>query len=130
MSRRAAPSVIDNVPVIQSDYTFTSLVNAFQGQDAVICAIAADNIEVQYKIIDAAVAAKVKRFIPDEFGIDTSPRKSGEMDTFFKTKQNVAAYLQQKEAEGLSWTALCTGIWIDWVSIFFSATPLRSADWG
>lgn len=102
---------------MQSDYAFDSLVNAFRGQDAVVCAIPTVLIEQQQKIIDAAVAAKVKRILPSEFGADTSAEGLGDMASFFTAKKEVVAYLKQKEAEGLSWTALCTGPWIDWVSV-------------
>ena len=106
---------MDNVSIVQSDYTFESLVNVFHGQDAVVCATPAVNIEDQRKIIDAAVAAKVKRILPNEFGADTSVDGLGEISALFKAKQKVVAYLKEKEAEGLSWTALCTGPWVDWV---------------
>lgn len=115
-SSSEAPSVFANVPVVQSDYTFTSLVDAFHGQDAVICAVPRVQIEDPRKIIDAAVAAKVKRFLPSEFGTDTSAENLGDVAEFFKANLDVVAYLKQKELEGLSWTALCTGPWIDWVS--------------
>lgn len=101
---------------MQSDYTYASLVDAFHGQDAVVCAIPTVHIEDQEKIIDAAVATKVKRILPSEFGTDTSAEGLGEMAFFFKAKQEVVRYLEQKEVEGLSWTALCTGPWVDWVS--------------
>lgn len=109
---------------MQSDYTYDSLVGAFQGQDALVCAIPTVQIEEQRQIIDAAVAAEVKRFLPSEFGTDTSVEGLGEMASFFAAKQEVVAYLREKEAEGLSWTALYTGPWIDWVRI--SATNLRT----
>lgn len=81
-------------------------------------------MEDQKKIIDAAVAARVKRFLPNEFGADTSDERLGEMFALFKVKQELVAYLKQKEADGLSWTALCTGSWIDWVCITARCNPL------
>lgn len=111
------PSSIDTVPVLQSDYTFESLVNAFHGQDAVICAIPPIHIVDPRRIIDAAIVSKVKRILPNEYGTDTSSDGLGEMAPFFQANKDLVAYLKQKQAESLSWTALCTGAWIDYVSI-------------
>lgn len=111
---------------MQSDYSFDSLVQVFQGQDAVVCATAATNIADQRKVIDAAVAAGVKRFLPNEFGADTAAEAVGEKAEMFKAKAEVVAYLKQKEAEGLSWTALCVGMWIDWVSLATNYTSASS----
>lgn len=101
---------------MQSDYTFNSLVKAFTGQDALVCAIAATGIEDQKNIIDAAAAAKVKRFVPNEFGADTTSEVP-DLAHVFKEKREVMSHLKQKQADGLTWTAICTGTWIDWVSL-------------
>ena len=45
-----------------------SLVAALQGQDAVVVALTTFADDAQYKIIDAAIKAGVKRFIPSEVG--------------------------------------------------------------
>lgn len=111
-----ASSETKEISVVQSDYTFDSLVNAFQGQDAVISAIPIIDFEHQRKVIDAAAAAKVKRYLPNEFGVDTSVEATSHFAAFFKIKQDIVAYLKEKEHLGLSWTALCTGPWVDWVS--------------
>jgi len=68
------------------------------------------------KVIDAAVKAGVKRFIPSEYGIDTSLQHVPELVPPAKGKQEVVAYLKTKEQEGLSWTAICVGAFFDWVS--------------
>ncbi|KAI0490406.1 hypothetical protein F4859DRAFT_7151 [Xylaria cf. heliscus] len=103
------------VKVLQSDYTFTSLVDAFKGQDAVVSTVSTITVQQQLSIIDAAVAAKVKRFIPSEFGSDTSANDEENASGFIKDKQEVVRYLRTKEADGLSWTSICTGAWIDWM---------------
>ncbi|KAH8166700.1 hypothetical protein CIB48_g1554 [Xylaria polymorpha] len=104
-----------NVKVLQSDYKFASLVEAFRGQDAVVSTVSTITVQHQVSIIDAAVAAKVKRFIPSEFGSDTSVDDEDNTAGFLKDKQEVVGYLRTKEADGLSWTSLCTGPWIDWM---------------
>jgi hypothetical protein len=103
--------------VVKSDYTFSSLVEVFNGQDAVISTLSTANIAEQKIVIDAVAAAKVKRFMPSEFGSDTSVEGLEKMAPFLKGKQEVMDYVKSKEAEGLSWTVLFTGPWIDWVSL-------------
>lgn len=124
-SAAASAHGFENVPVVHSDYTFSSLVEAFAGQDAVISTIATVatmDINDQKTIIDAAVASKVKRILPSEFGSDTSVEDLEKHAPFLKGRQEVVQYLRTKEAEGLSWTSLCTGAWIDWVSDYSSSS--------
>ncbi|KAI0855969.1 hypothetical protein F4860DRAFT_494611 [Xylaria cubensis] len=103
------------VEVLQSDYTYSSLVEAFKSQDAVVSTISTMNVQQQVRIIDAAVAANVKRFIPSDFGSDSSVEGEEHVTGFLKDKQEVVRYLRTKEADGLSWTSLCTGPWVDWL---------------
>ncbi|KAI1110068.1 hypothetical protein F5Y14DRAFT_430135 [Nemania sp. NC0429] len=103
------------IEVLQSDYSFKSLVDAFKGQDAVISTVSTLTVPQQLNIIDAAAAAKVKRFLPSEFGSDTSVDDDGAIEEFLKGKQEVVRYLRTKEIDGLSWSALCPGAWVDWM---------------
>ncbi|KAI1181831.1 NmrA-like domain-containing protein [Nemania serpens] len=111
----ASAVVSTGVEVLQSDYSFESLVDAFKGQHAVISTVTTSTVQQQLKIIDAAAAAKVKRFLPSEFGSDTSVDDDDAIEAFLKDKQEVVRYLRTKESEGLSWTALCPGAWVDWM---------------
>jgi uncharacterized protein YbjT (DUF2867 family) len=117
---RATPTTTDptfhGATIAKSDYTFPSLVQVFTGQDAVISTLSTANIAKQKTVIDAVAAAKVKRFMPSEFGSDTSVDGLEDMAPFLKGKQDVMDYVKSKEVEGLTWTALFTGPWIDWVS--------------
>jgi len=61
-----------DVTVYKTDYSTTSLLKAFQGQDAIVSAIAVLSAPQQASIIDAAIEAGVKRFIPSEYGIDSA----------------------------------------------------------
>ncbi|KAJ4244037.1 hypothetical protein NW762_014650 [Fusarium torreyae] len=105
----------EGASIVKSDYTFASLVSVFTGQDAVISTLSTANIAEQNIVIDAVAAAKVKRFMPSEFGSDTSIEGLEKMAPFLKGKQDVMDHVKTKEAEGLSWTALFTGPWIDWM---------------
>ena len=115
-SSSVSDKTFEGAPVVKSDYTFASLVNVFTGQDAVISTLSTANTAEQKVVIDAVASAKVKRFMPSEFGSDTSVDGLEKMAPFLKGKQDVMDYVKTKEAEGLSWTALFTGPWIDWVS--------------
>lgn len=117
----SASSVIPTgIEVLQSDYSFRSLVDAFKGQDAVISTVSTLTVQQQLSIIDAAAAAKVKRFMPSEFGSDTSVDDDDSTAAFLRDKQAVVKYLRTKEIGGLSWTALCPGAWVDWVSVYIA----------
>lgn len=62
----------------------------------------------------------MQRFLPSEFGSDTSIVGKYEKAGFLKWKSEVMEYVRTKEAEGLEWTAIYTGAWIDWVSISYA----------
>ncbi|KAL7916752.1 NmrA-like family protein [Trichoderma velutinum] len=101
------------VTVHKSDYSTDSLVSIFKGQDAVVSVIAASDVTIQKNAIDAAVAAGVKRFLPSEYGGDTSLPEIEKFTPFAKGKKEVFSYLRSKEADGLTWTALYTGPFFD-----------------
>ncbi|CCT65268.1 related to 2`-hydroxyisoflavone reductase [Fusarium fujikuroi] len=116
-SSNVTDSMFLDAAVVKSDYTFPSLVDVFTGQDAVISTLSTANIAEQKIVIDAVAAAKVKRFMPSEFGSDTSVDGLEKMAPFLKGKQDVMDYVKSKEADGLSWTAIFTGPWIDWMLV-------------
>lgn len=105
-----------NVTVQRADYTdFNALVAAFKGQDAVISTMGTFSAHLQQTAIDAAAVANVKRFIPSEYGGDTSHTDNVSFAPFPKEKRRIVEYLQSKETEGLTWTAICTGAFVNWV---------------
>lgn len=61
-SKASFPEHVKVLPVDFDDQP--SIVEALQGQDAVISTVAVKAINSQYNIINAAVEAGVKRFIP------------------------------------------------------------------
>lgn len=102
------------VTVHRTDYSHASLVDAFKGQDAVVSTIATFSAHQQADIIDAAVTAGVKRFIPSEYGVDTSLPQIAELLVPALPKQKTIEYLRTKESAGLSWTAVIVGGFFDW----------------
>ncbi|KAF7125928.1 hypothetical protein CNMCM5793_002287 [Aspergillus hiratsukae] len=101
-----------HIPVhrVMDNYDETELVKIFTRQDAVICTIATQAIHLQKAIINAAVKAGVRHFVPSEFGHDTRNEQAAQMlPQFFAAKRQIVEYLESKERDGLKWTAFVTG---------------------
>ncbi|RDH29242.1 NAD(P)-binding protein [Aspergillus welwitschiae] len=114
LSRDSSTSTFpDGLKVIKSDYSHDSLVSAFKGQDAVISIVGNGGFSNQQKLIDAALAAGVKRFIPSEFGNNTADERVRALAPLLDGKKAVVDYLKEKQ-DRLSWTALITGPFFDW----------------
>ncbi|RVD84824.1 uncharacterized protein DFL_003163 [Arthrobotrys flagrans] len=105
-SRRAFPA---GVQILDTDYSPSSLEAAFNGQDAVVSVVAGAALGEQRKLIDAAVAAGVKRFIPSEFGSNTDNKEAQELVPIFSRKVEIKDYLESQTGNGLTWTGIVTG---------------------
>lgn len=98
------------------DYaSYDSLLSVFTGQDAVVSVVGAPGVPAQKVAVDAAIAAGVKRFIPSEFGVNTRQVRDLPIGKILQGKIGVVDYLKEKEAEGLTWTGISTGLFFDWV---------------
>ncbi|KAF8865219.1 isoflavone reductase family protein [Acephala macrosclerotiorum] len=119
LSRASSTSTFPSHAKIQrisDSYPETELLEAFQGQDAIVSAIATTSADMQKKFIDVAIKAGVKRFVPSEFGGDVQNVKAMELlPQYFKGKKDTVEYLKGKEGEGLTWTAFVTGPFFDLV---------------
>jgi uncharacterized protein YbjT (DUF2867 family) len=100
--------------VVDVDYSsHESLVAALKGQDAVISAISGV-WETQIALIDAAVAAGVKRFLPSEFGSDTENPKVRNLP-MIGDKVKITDYVTEKsKTTGLTYTAVASNAFLDW----------------
>jgi hypothetical protein len=108
------------VTVKKADFeSVQSLTAALRGQDAVVSAISSSVIGGQYPIVDAAIAAKVKRFIPSEFGINTRKISREGFGRLVQEKMNTMDYIIERSQENpwFSWTGIATGIFFDWVRL-------------
>lgn len=118
LSRQESTSTYpSHVKVHKTDYSETSLISAFKGQDAVVSTVSGPGIRTQTSIVDAAIKAGVKRFIPSEFGSNTANQKALELVPVFKGKESITSYLKSKESDGISWTSLLNGPFFDWYGI-------------
>lgn len=115
LSRQGSKSTFPlGVKVVHADYdSVSSLKDAFQGQDAVISLVAGGAIGDQDKLIDAAIAAGVKRFIPSEFGSNVPDKRTRDIVPVFEPKYQTVNYLKSKESE-ISWTSVINGPFFDW----------------
>jgi hypothetical protein len=93
-------------------------VKALQGQDTVVSALGFEGLPTEKAIIDAAIEAGVKRFMPSEYGMDNTNPASQNLSPVFKLKAGIIEYLKSKESTGLTWTAVPTGMWLDWYVLF------------
>jgi hypothetical protein len=95
-----------------------SLTTALEGQDALVCVIATMATGEQIRLVDTAVAAKVKRFIPSEYGLNTrTVGASTKLGKMLGTKIKTVDYLIAKTEQfsWFSWTGLGNNLFFDWV---------------
>lgn len=98
-----------------SDFSAASLQSAFAGQDLVISTMAGGDYDLQVRIIDAAVAARVKRFIPHEFAQDNLNGRLQLRTPRSVEHAKVIRYLRRASASTSSfeWVAVATGCTLD-----------------
>lgn len=110
------------VNVIQTSYAEPELVEILEGQDAVISTVGATGFSDQKALIDAAIKAGVKRFIPSELSTNTLSAAVRELVPVFEAKKAILDYLIEKESTGLTWTGLAGGPLLDWVGRTYPRT--------
>ncbi|KAK2031618.1 oxidoreductase CipA-like protein [Colletotrichum zoysiae] len=93
-----------------------SLRPALSGVEVVVSCVASAAIGSQNPLIDASVAAGVKRFVPAEFGMDSRNRLCAQLPVVCAPKVATQKYLvQQSEARpGFTFTAIANGLFLDW----------------
>ncbi|RYP09326.1 hypothetical protein DL764_001373 [Monosporascus ibericus] len=93
-----------------------SLKPALEGQDAVVSTLATVAVGGQNPLIDAAVEAGVKRFIPSEFGINTRIVEGTAIGQLLQGKIKTVDYLEEKTKAnpGFTWTGVSSGLFFDW----------------
>ncbi|KAJ5129724.1 uncharacterized protein N7515_005763 [Penicillium bovifimosum] len=103
--------------VAKVDYeSFDSLKTAMSGHDAVVNTLNVGAVPkaIHLRLIDAAIATGVKRFIPSEFGCDTTHPKTSKLP-IYGDKVSIQEYLKNvSQDSGLSYSLLITGPFLDW----------------
>ncbi|KAI1820257.1 NmrA-like family protein [Xylaria intraflava] len=115
LSRKSSATAPEGVKTVKIDDSFPpeELEQAFAGQDAVVMTTSFQLFGQEGKFIDAAVKAGVKRLIPSEYGSNTHNANTLGMFPMMGAKARVIGQLREKESTGLSWTAVCTGMFAD-----------------
>ncbi|KAI0891316.1 hypothetical protein F4806DRAFT_309567 [Annulohypoxylon nitens] len=101
--------------VIPDSYPTDDLVAAFKGQDVVINCMSTLTVPDQFRMIDAAIVAGVKRYVPSEYGLNNMRPDTQALNLVFHTKGKIQEYLREKAAVGaIEWMAIACGMWLKW----------------
>ncbi|KAF7595295.1 hypothetical protein BBP40_006544 [Aspergillus hancockii] len=100
--------------VTQVNYdSIDSLKTALTGQDVLVNSLPPLNLDLHLRLIDASVAAGVKRFLPSEFGSDTTNPLASKLPVY-ANKVAVQERLKKVAAESdLSYTLVITGAFLE-----------------
>lgn len=121
----SSASFPSHVPIIKISDAFTTeeLTEAFTGQDAVVVALSTSPVTaggkdgLAFRLIDAAFAAGVKRFIPSEFGANNLDPWARALVPTYNRKGEMLEYLIKtcNNSHGkMTWSSICCGSWLDW----------------
>ncbi|KAF7549914.1 hypothetical protein G7Z17_g6073 [Cylindrodendrum hubeiense] len=105
------------VITIDESYPTEALVSAFNGQDAIINCTSFLAVDDTIRIIDAAIAANVRRYVASEYGLNNNHPAARALTTVFGHKGHVQDYLRSKESTGLEWNAVATGMFLKWSAV-------------
>lgn len=105
----------DAVKHHKSDFSPASLKSAFAGQDLVISTTAGGDSDQQIGIIDAAIAAGVRRFVPHEFGHDTLNKGISKRILKCAGRAKVIEHLRTASTNtaDFEWVGVATGYTLD-----------------
>lgn len=120
LARGASKTVYpDEVKVFKAEFSdHNALVEAFRGQDVVIVTTGGffDIESTTIPLIDAAIEAGVKRFIPSGWPSSDLYAGSGSWNEHLIPKYKVRDYLSKKATEGkITWTNIACGLFYDWM---------------
>lgn len=115
-----------NITIKEVDYSSVeSLTPALQGVEAVVSTVASEALGGQNPLIDASVAAGVKRFLPSEFGSNLGNANAAALPVF-GAKVATAKYLESVAAKNpsFSYTLVYNGPFLDWgIAVGFIINP-------
>ncbi|KAH7108884.1 hypothetical protein B0J13DRAFT_517127 [Dactylonectria estremocensis] len=117
LTRPASESTYpSSVRVIPVDFkSLSSLTAALAGQDALVSTVGTDGLLGQTLIVDAAIAAGVKRILPSDFGSDLTNSKTAALPVF-GYKVAVRKHIEDKVKSGatITYTYIVNGPFLDW----------------
>lgn len=105
-----------NVQVAPVDYSsIDSLTSTLKGQDAVVSTVATPDLHSQNTLVDAAVAAGVKRLIPSEFGCNTLNSKVAALPAYeSRVAQQEYLATKARDSPNFSYSLVMNRVFFDW----------------
>lgn len=118
LTRQGSKTTFDSrAQIAKVDYeSLESLKAALAGNDVVVNTLGVGAIprDIHLRLVDAAVAAGVKRFLPSEYGSNTTHPNIAKLPVF-GDKIAVQEHLKNvSQQSGLSYTILINGPFLDW----------------
>ncbi|KAI1859886.1 uncharacterized protein JN550_011805 [Neoarthrinium moseri] len=103
---------------IDDGYPTEALISTFQEQDVILNCMTSMSVADQFRMIDAAIAAGVKRYVPSEYGLNNLRSDAQAVNAVFRDKDKVQEYLRLKVSEeAIEWMSISCGMWIKWSMI-------------
>ncbi|KAH8647170.1 hypothetical protein BX600DRAFT_484505 [Xylariales sp. PMI_506] len=113
-SKGTTPAHLKTIKIADS-YPTEELIEAFKGQDVIINCMTTQSVAGQFRMIDAAIEAGVKRYVPSEYGLNNARTDAQDLSSVFGEKGSVQAYLRAKAAdEAIEWMSVTCGMWLKW----------------
>ncbi|KAL7768603.1 hypothetical protein ACKLNR_002904 [Fusarium oxysporum f. sp. zingiberi] len=104
-----------HITVIQVDYdSHESLVSALRGQDVLVSALGKAALHCQGRLVEAAVAANVRRIIPSEFGANLRNPKTRKFPTYALKIALEDQLARSCRLSNSSYTLIYTNCLLDW----------------
>ncbi|KAG9256562.1 uncharacterized protein F5Z01DRAFT_477553 [Emericellopsis atlantica] len=104
-----------NVQVVDVDFdSVESLTAALAGQDALVSTISSEHIAAQKNLVDAALSAGVKRFIPSDFGSDMANEHNQRLPVFQPKAEIRSSLIEKAKSTETTYTFVYNGAFLDW----------------
>ncbi|KAF2185187.1 NAD(P)-binding protein, partial [Zopfia rhizophila CBS 207.26] len=115
-SRASVKDIPSGVSIAEVNYDSPeSVTSALKGQDVLVNTVGTEAIAGQKPIIDAAVAAGVKRYVPADYGSCTTDPEAQKLPVIMPMA-DIQNYLKEKAGEGkIEWTVFQTGAFLDMI---------------
>ncbi|OTB00217.1 hypothetical protein M426DRAFT_268142 [Hypoxylon sp. CI-4A] len=103
-----------SVTTAEVDYdSVENLTKALKGIDAVVSVIGLAGLAKQIPLVQAAVKAGVKRFLPSEYGSDAENPRATALPIFTAKKETLDLLQKEAAAGNITWSAIATGPFLD-----------------
>ncbi|KAF5010289.1 hypothetical protein FDECE_3539 [Fusarium decemcellulare] len=115
IARKPSSSLPSDAKVKVVDFDSSeALFDAFKGQDAVIDVTMSPDAAMPLRMIDAAVEAGVKRFIPSEFSLDPQNAAGRAVPVYMFKNQVIDRLKELAAANKMTFTSISNGAFLDW----------------